>query len=69
MHANHLKTPAGHTAALLLLTMLPGCLLADPIKVTAFNFVRAESDHQMASYVDQAGGIGRLVRSHQCWAK
>lgn len=35
-------------------------LAADPVKVTAFNFVRAESDHQMKGYAERAGGVGKL---------
>ncbi len=34
---------------------------AEPIKVTALNFVRAESDFQMATYAKRAGGLGKFV--------
>ena len=33
-----------------------------------FNFVRAESDNQMQSYVDQIGGIGKLHHLREPWS-
>ena len=63
---NSSKTKLG--AALLLSALCSVSAVADPVKVTAFNFVRAESDNQMASYVDQAGGIGKLFHLRDPWS-
>lgn len=41
----------------------PADSLAEPTKVTAFNFVRAESDYQLAMYAERSGGIGKLHHS------
>ncbi len=65
----HNKRLLRQLAVLLLVSMVfQQQALADPVKVTAFNFVRAESDHQMASYVAQAGGIGKLFHLREPWS-
>lgn len=41
---------------------------AEPTKVTAFNYVRAESDHQMAEYSGRTGGVGKLSHLRDPWS-
>lgn len=50
------------------LLMTAATTVAEPTKVTVFNFVRAESDNQMASYVKQADGIGKLFHLREPWS-
>ena len=57
-----------HYLILILLAVFSISTQAEAIKVTAFNFVRAESDNQMSSYVAQAGGIGKLFHLRQPWS-
>ncbi len=53
------------TAALL----VPAVTFSDePIKVTVFNFVRAESDMQMKGYIKNAGGVGKLNHMRELYS-
>jgi hypothetical protein len=45
---------------LLPLTLIPLTLLAEPVKVNALNFARAESDVYFARMVQQAGGLSKF---------
>lgn len=54
-------------AATIISFVLPA-FAADPMKVTAFNFVRAESDNQMVAYVKDNGGIGKLRHMRDPWS-
>ena len=53
--------------ALLLIACLlaPTLAAAESVKVTVYNFVRAESDLQMKGYVDKAGGVGKFLHMRQ----
>ncbi len=54
--------------AVLAIGSCPPSLLAEPTKVTAFNFVRAESDDQMEKYADEAGGVGKIFHMREPWS-
>lgn len=41
---------------------------SESTKVNVFNFVRAESDHQMEAYVRRAGGIGKILHLREPWS-
>ena len=43
-------------------------LADDPVQVTVFNFVRAESDLQMIAYATAAGGVGNLHHMREMYS-
>lgn len=49
------------SALAILAAFLPNALLAEPILVTAMNYIRAESDVQFKGYAAKAGGVGKIL--------
>lgn len=64
----HLKNECQFVAfALLILFVGMGTpsIAEEPVKVTVFNFTRAESDMQMKGYIAKAEGIGKFVHMRE----
>jgi hypothetical protein len=66
MKKTHLICRSYTLVALLILCVFAQPSMAeDPVKVTVFNFTRAESDLQMRGYVNKAGGIGKMLHMRE----
>ena len=69
MITNYNRSRNGPPAlAMMIACMLPTVLFADPTAVTVFNYVRAESDHQMNDYTKRIGGLGKLLHLREPWS-